>query len=186
MHHSILKLLDQASQQQGPILIASMTPPTRAVSESIGYCISGMLASDLKSREVISPCHPDEGLEMYRRPFNQYSQTSGELNRFEAYGAIFQYKFDTYPNGSRASRDRMTHLLIINFQDGAIPDEVNACLIYQVQKSLTIQGQCSYPIVMNEIENHFIFTNAFGQSVSEAEDIPLNQIKGQKGKGKGK
>ena len=57
-----------------------MTPSTRALSESIGYCISGMLASDLKYREVISPCHHDEGLGMYRRYFTQYSQTSGELS----------------------------------------------------------------------------------------------------------
>ena len=37
---------------------------------------------------------------------------------------------------------------------------------------------------MNEIENHFVFTNAFVSSASEVEDIPLNQIKGQKGREK--
>ena len=78
---------------------------------------------------------------MYRRPFNQYSLSSVELNRFETYGAIFQYKFDTYPNGFRASRDKVTHIMSLNFQDGIIPDDVNAYLIYQVQKTLTLKHQ---------------------------------------------
>ena len=46
-----IEILDKAYQQKGPILRASMTPSTRTLSESIGYCISGMLASDLKCRD---------------------------------------------------------------------------------------------------------------------------------------
>ena len=117
INHSILRLLDQASQTKGPIIRASMNPTTRAFSESIGYCIAGMLAADQKPRQIISYCQPDEGLEMYRKLFYQYALSSTELNQFEAYKAIFPHTWDTSPSGFRASREEMTHLLNLNFYD---------------------------------------------------------------------